>query len=194
MTIVRWESARDLGSLQREVDRVFSSVLEPSASRASAARWIPPIDLEELEDSYLLSVDLPGVSEDDVAIDVEDDVLTLSGARGRVRTTDEARAVRIERGHGSFRRRLTLPEGVDPERIVASFDRGVLEVRVPKPEQARPRRVSIQVGRAPRTIEDGAAAPPADGPSTAAGTSPPDEPRTHEPAADAPRTDEAARA
>lgn len=187
MTIVRWESARDLGSLQREVDRVFSSFLEPSANRSAAARWIPPIDLEELEDSYLLSVDLPGVSEDDVAIDVEDDVLTLSGARSRTRTTDEARAVRSERGHGSFRRRLTLPEGVDPERIVASFDRGVLEVRVPKPEQARPRRVSIQVGQVPRTIEDGAGGSAVDAPATTAGTSPPDEPT-----AGAPQMDEGA--
>lgn len=176
MTIVRWESARDLGSLQREVDRVFSSFLDPAGTRTAAPRWSPAIDLEELEDAYLLSVDLPGVSEDDVAIDVEGDVLTLSGARGRIRSADESRAVRSERGHGSFRRRMTLPEGVDPERIVASFDRGVLEVRVPKPEQARPRRVSIQVGSAPRTIEE----------SPAAGA------RADDPQLDEPRVDEGA--
>lgn len=155
MTIVRWESARDLGSLQREVDRVFSSFLDPAGTRKTAPRWIPPIDLEELEDSFLLSVDLPGVSEDDIAIDVEDDVLTLSGARDRARSADGSRAVRTERGHGAFRRRLTLPEGVDADRIVASFDRGVLEVRVPKPERATPRRVAIQVGSA-RPAIDGA--------------------------------------
>lgn len=155
MTIVRWEPARgDFGSLQQEVNRVFSSFFEPTAGGAPAARWTPAVDLLEQEDAFLLVADLPGVSEDDVAIDVEGDVLTLSGARTVHRgVTKEHGAIRAERGHGSFRRRLTLPEGVDPEQITAAFDRGVLEVRVPKPVRSRPRRVSIQVGSTPRTID-----------------------------------------
>jgi HSP20 family protein len=154
MTIVRWEPARDFGSLQQEVNRVFSSFFEPGAAGAASPRWTPAVDLLEQEDAFLLVADLPGVSEEDVAIDVEGDVLTLSGARTVHHGASEGRgAIRAERGHGSFRRRLTLPEGVDAEAITAAFDRGVLEVRIPKPVQARPRRVSIQVGSAPRTIE-----------------------------------------
>lgn len=147
MAIVRWEPARDFASLQQDVNRVFSSFFDPSAPNtpAGASRWIPPVDLEELEDSFLLVADLPGVAADDVAIDVEGDVLTLSGARTR-RSTSASSTVRAERGHGSFRRQLTLPEGVDADRITARFDRGVLEVEVPKPVKPRPRRVSIQVG------------------------------------------------
>jgi len=152
MAIVRWEPAGDVASLQQDVNRVFASFFDPRTSGTDTARWIPPVDLEELDESFLLVADLPGVSEDDVAIDVEGDVLTLSGARTRPAHQD-GRAVRHERGHGTFRRTLTLPEGVDAEQITASFDRGVLEVRVPKPVRSRPRRVSIQVGGAPRTID-----------------------------------------
>lgn len=153
MAIVRWEPAGDVASLQQDVNRVFASFFDPSTSSTGTVRWIPPVDLEEMEESYLLVADLPGVAAEDVAIEVEDDVLTLSGARTRTGETD-ARSVRSERGHGAFQRRLTLPEGVDPEQITASFDRGVLEVRVPKPVKAGPRRVSIQVGGAPSSATD----------------------------------------
>jgi HSP20 family protein len=155
MAIVRWEPARDFASLQQDVNRVFASFFDPSAasSGAGTSRWIPPVDLEELEESFLLVADLPGVAEDDVAIDVEGDVLTLSGAR--TRSDASSTTIRSERGHGSFRRQLTLPEGVDAERITATFDRGVLQVEVPTPAEARPRRVSIQVGDRARTIDAG---------------------------------------
>lgn len=154
MTIVRWEPAGDLGSLQRDINRVLSSFLDAGPARRSAQGWVPPLDLVESEDAFVLTADLPGVSADDVAIDVERGVLTLSGARTR-RDDHGTGLLRAERSHGSFRRQLTLPEGVDPDEIVASFDRGVLEIRIPKPVQARPRRVSIDVGSAPTTIEGG---------------------------------------
>jgi HSP20 family protein len=152
MAIVRWEPVRDFAALQQDVNRVFSSFFDPATQEGSAARWIPPVDLEELEDAYLLVADLPGVPEDDVAIDVEGDVLTLSGARTR-QAHEGGRTIRSERGAGSFRRQLTLPDGVDADRITATYDRGVLRIRVPKPAAAKPRRVSIQVGETPATIE-----------------------------------------
>ncbi len=157
MAIVRWEPVRDFAALQQDVNRVFSSFFDPAAPNGGAGQWTPAVDLEELQDAYLLVVDLPGVPEDDVAIDVEGDVLTLSGARTR-QAREGGRTIRAERGTGSFRRQLTLPDGVDAERITATYDRGVLEIRVPKPAAAKPRRVSIQVGESPRTIEgrDGA--------------------------------------
>jgi HSP20 family protein len=152
MAIVRWEPARELGSLQQEVNRVFSTFFDPGV--AGAPRWTPAVDLVEREGSYVLVADLPGMAEDDIAIEVEGDTLTLSGARTlHEETRREHGVIRAERAAGSFRRTLTLPEGVDAERISASFDRGVLEVSIPKPEQAKPRRVSIEVGRRPDTIE-----------------------------------------
>jgi HSP20 family protein len=168
MAIVRWEPARELGSLQQEVNRVFSTFFDPAVS--STPRWTPAVDLIEREGSFVLVADLPGIAEEDIAIEVEGDTLTLSGARTlHDQTRREHGVIRAERAAGQFRRTLTLPEGVDADRITASFDRGVLEVSIPKPEQAKPRRVSIEVGRRPDTIEgasgegeaDGSAAEPA---------------------------------
>jgi HSP20 family protein len=168
MAIVRWEPARELGSLQQEVNRVFSTFFDPAVS--STPRWTPAVDLIEREGSFVLVADLPGMAEDDIAIEVEGDTLTLSGARTlHDETRREHGVIRAERAAGQFRRTLTLPEGVDADRIAASFDRGVLEVSIPKPEQAKPRRVSIEVGRRPETLEgtsskgegDGAATEPA---------------------------------
>jgi len=90
-----------------------------------------------------MRVDLPGMDHEDVAIEVDRGVLTLSGERRFEHEQERRGARRIERGAGAFRRSLTLPEGVDADAITASFDRGVLEVRVPKPERPAPRRVEI---------------------------------------------------
>jgi HSP20 family protein len=152
MALVHWQPARDFGSLQQEVNRVFATFFDPPASGVPT-RWNPPMDLHEDDGAFVLAADLPGVAEDDIAIDVEGDVLSISGSRSVDRRSDNGDAIRTERAFGTFQRRLTLPEGVDAERIEASFDRGVLEVRIPKPEQARPRRVSIQVGDQPKTLD-----------------------------------------
>lgn len=152
MTVVRWQPARDFGSLQQEVNRVFASFFDPPAATAPA-RWTPAMDLRETEEAFVLSADLPGVAADDVTIDVEGDVLSVSGSRSLERSADDGSTIRSERAFGTFQRRLTLPEGVDAEQIEASFSRGVLEVRIPKPERARPRRVSIQIGNQPKTID-----------------------------------------
>ena len=111
------------------------------------------MDLVETDDHFVLRADLPGLSEEDVALELEDNVLTVSGERKAEQKEKRDGFVRVERSFGQFRRSLTLPEGVDPEAVQASFDKGVLEVRVPKPEQRKPRRVAIQVGRRPTAIE-----------------------------------------
>ena len=152
MALVHWQPSRDFGSLQQEVNRVFASFFDPPAAGAPT-RWTPAMDLHDSGDAFVLSADLPGVSEEDITIDVEGDVLSVSGSRTLDRRSDEGGTLRTERGFGSFQRRLTLPEGIDPERIEASFDRGVLEVRIPKPEQSRPQRVSIPIGDRPKTLD-----------------------------------------
>jgi HSP20 family protein len=101
------------------------------------------MDVVEAEDHLVLKADLPGLSEDDVKIEVRDNVLTVSGERKTEREDERRGYYRVERAFGSFSRSLTLPDGIDPDRIQASFDRGVLEVRVPKPEERKPHRISI---------------------------------------------------
>ena len=161
MALVRWEPVRELSSLQNDMNRLFNTFFDTSTAGNGATtprRWIPAMDLVETEDHFVLKADLPGLTEQDVHIDVEDDVLTVSGERKSEHEDKREGYVRVERSYGGFRRSLTLPEGVEPEAVTASFDRGVLEVRIPKPEQRKPRRVAIQVGAQPAAIEGDEAA------------------------------------
>jgi HSP20 family protein len=128
----------------REVDRLFDTFF--GTDRDQARRWVPPVDLVEAEDHFVLKADLPGLSEADVSIEVQDGTLAISGERKAEHESSERGWYRIERAFGSFRRSLTLPDGVDPDGISASFDRGVLQVRIPKPEERKPRRVEISAG------------------------------------------------
>jgi HSP20 family protein len=157
MALVRWEPVRELTSLQSEMNRLFNSFFDAptGVGNGPSRRWVPAMDLVEADDHFVLKADLPGLDEQNVAIEVEGDVLTVSGERKEEHERTGEGFHRIERSFGSFRRSLTLPEGVDPEAVTASVDKGVLEVRIPKPEERKPRRVAIQVGEQgqPQTIE-----------------------------------------
>ena len=93
------------------------------------------MDLVETGDHYVLRADLPGLSDGDVNIQLEDNVLTISGERNTEHEQNEEGYYRLERAFGSFARSLTLPDGVDPDSVQAHFDRGVLEIRIPKPDR-----------------------------------------------------------
>ena len=124
----------------REIDRVFDAFF---GQTDQGRRWVPPMDLVEAEDHFVLKADLPGLAEGDVNLEVQDGTLTISGERKAEHEQREKGWYRIERSFGSFSRSLTLPDGVDPDRIEAAFDHGVLEVRIPKPEERKPRRIEI---------------------------------------------------
>ena len=145
MTIVRWEPLRELNSLQSEMNRLFNNVFEPPSggSGTGLRRWMPAMDLVESGDHFVLRADLPGMSEDDVNIEFEDGTLTVSGERKAEHEESNEGFHRVERSFGSFSRSLTLPQGIDPEAVTAGFDRGVLEIRIPKPEQRKPRKIAI---------------------------------------------------
>jgi HSP20 family protein len=155
MALIRWEPVRELHTMQNEMNRLFNTFFDsptPSNGNASVRRWIPAMDVVETEDHFVLRADLPGLSESDVNIELEDNVLTVSGERRAEHEEKREGFYRMERAHGAFSRSLTLPKGIDPEAVTAAFDRGVLEVRVPKPEQRKPRRIEIS-GSGPKTIE-----------------------------------------
>jgi HSP20 family protein len=112
------------------------------------------MDLVEAEDHFVLKADLPGLSEDDITLEVQDNVLTISGERKAEHERKEKGFYRLERSFGRFSRSLTLPEGVNAGAIKASFDKGVLEVSIPKPEERKPRRIEIGAnGGEPKTVE-----------------------------------------
>ncbi len=160
MALIRWEPARELNTIQQEMNRLFNTFFDAPVSGggnggSALRRWIPAMDVVETDDTFVLRADLPGLSESDVNIELEDNVLTISGERKSEHEERKEGYYRVERASGSFSRSLTLPEGVDPEAVRASFDRGVLEVRIPKPEERKPRKVAISVGGSeePKTIE-----------------------------------------
>ena len=111
--------------------------------------FVPALDVRETEDGYLVLVDLPGIKSEDVAVELIDQVLTISGSRAPVETGE---AQRLERPSGSFVRRLTLPKGVDSEKVMAEYKEGVLEVRIPKRAEAKPKRIAIS-GTSQKAIE-----------------------------------------
>ena len=161
MEIVRWEPLREFSTLQNEMNRLFNTVFDtpaPGGNGGALRRWLPAMDLIETEDHFVLRADLPGLGEEDVNIEVEDRVLTISGERKAEHEANKDGFHRIERAFGAFSRSLTLPKGIDPEGVSAAFDKGVLEVHIPKPEQRKPRKISIGAGDGePRTLEGSAA-------------------------------------
>jgi HSP20 family protein len=154
MTIVRWEPLRELGSLQNEMNRLFNTVFDAPApgNGGTLRRWMPAMDLVESGDHFVLRADLPGMSEEDVKIEFEDGTLTVSGERKAEHEEREEGYYRVERAFGAFSRSLTLPKGIDADGVSAQFDRGVLEIRIPKPEERKPRRIEI-AGTGQQTLE-----------------------------------------
>lgn len=160
MALVRWDPVREIDSLQGEMNRLFSTFFETPTGAGggnggtATRRWIPAMDLVETGEHFVLRADLPGVTETDVNIEVENNVLTVSGERKTETEEKHEGYYRLERSMGAFSRSLTLPEGIDAEAVTATFADGVLEVRIPKPVHAQPRKVQIGVGgAAPKTID-----------------------------------------
>jgi HSP20 family protein len=144
MALVRWDPGREVDTLQSEVNRIFDTFFGGNETRAR--RWVPAMDLVETEDHLVLRADLPGLEQDDVNVEVKDGVLTISGERRAEQEQKSEGFHRVERAFGSFSRSLLLPDGIDAEKVAADFDKGVLEVRIPKPEERKPHRVSIGAG------------------------------------------------
>jgi HSP20 family protein len=159
MALIRWEPVAELNAIQNEMNRLFNTFVDPSAptgrGNATTRRWLPPMDLVETPDHYVLRADLPGLSDGDVNVQLEANVLTISGERKTEHEDQQEGYYRLERAFGTFSRSLTLPDGVDPDGVQAHFDRGVLEIRIPKPEQKKPKTVQITLGAHPdtKTIE-----------------------------------------
>jgi HSP20 family protein len=143
-----------------EFSRLFNSLWDqPVASR----RWVPEMDLIENDDHYLLTADLPGMKQEDVSIEFSEGMLTIAGERKIEYERKDKGFFRLERSFGKFSRSLTLPDGVDPDRISATLHDGVLVVTVPKPEQRKPRRIEVawhgDENSKPATIEGSSTEP-----------------------------------
>ncbi|HXV33084.1 MAG TPA: Hsp20/alpha crystallin family protein [Gaiellaceae bacterium] len=144
MAIVRWEPFRELAALQNEMSRWMGGLSGGVApGNGQSSTWLPSVDVWETEDELVLSFDLPGIDEDAIAVELDDDVLTVSGERERTSEHSGERFYRFERRFGTFSRSVTLPSGVKEEAISADYRNGVLEIRIPKPEEQKPRRIKV---------------------------------------------------
>lgn len=148
MALVRWDPIRDLDSLQSDMNRLFDRFFDSGRGTNGAAvrRWIPAMDLVESDEELVLRADLPGMKEGEVEIEIKDRVLTVSGERKAEHEQKGEGFHRLERSFGRFSRSLSLPDGVDADGVAASFEDGILEVKIPKPEETKPTRVEIGRG------------------------------------------------
>jgi HSP20 family protein len=150
-TLVRWEPFREIATLQNEMSRLMDSFTAGNGN-AAPRTWVPAVDVWETETELVYAFDLPGISEDRISLEFEDGALTVSAERERQQELQDDKLYRFERRFGSFSRTIALPQGVDEEQITADYHDGVLEVRVAKPEQSKPRRIQIGGGDQ-KTIE-----------------------------------------
>jgi HSP20 family protein len=156
MALVRWDPGRELDAFQSDMNRLFDSFFarrEGTGANYGSRRWVPAMDLVETEDSLVLRADLPGMDREEIGIEVKDGVLTVSGERKAQHEEKREGYHRVERSFGRFARSLELPKGIEADSIEASFDRGVLEVRMPKPAERKPTRIEIQGGDEKPVIE-----------------------------------------
>jgi len=148
MALVHYGNSYGLGEvlnqLQRQFNRTFESQADANSTDSSAtADWVPPADVAEFRDRFVLKLDVPGVSISAINITLDQGVLAISGERGQETAAEGLERSRIERLQGRFYRRFTLPETVDVAGVKASSRDGILEVVIPKQEKAQPRRIEI---------------------------------------------------
>ena len=141
--VVRWDPYRDITALRDEMNRLFTRSLGDSAGGSA---WTPAMDIFDTQDAVVLKAELPGLTPDDIDIEIDDNVLTVKGERRFEDTVEEGRYYRLERAYGGFSRTVTLPQGVKSEEISADFDNGVLHVRVPKADEVKPRKIAVGAG------------------------------------------------
>ena len=147
MALVRWTPLGNLQSFQHEMNRMFEDFFRGGNGEAAGpgmGSWTPAVDIHETDDGFVIKAELPGISKDDVSIDVHQNTLTLRGQRKHEAEVKNERYHRVERAYGSFERSFVLPTVVDQDKAQATYKDGVLELHLPKSEAAKPKRIAIQ--------------------------------------------------
>ena len=146
MALARWTPMGKFQSFQDEMNRMFNEFFRGGTGEEAGCglrTWTPPVDIYETDDALVLKAELPGVSRDDVSIEIHQNTLILRGQRKHETEVKEEHYHRVERAYGTFQRSFMLPTQVDQEKVQATYHDGVLELRLPKSEAAKPKRVAI---------------------------------------------------
>lgn len=152
MSIIRWNPARELLTMEREFNKLFNSFGKrlgigesDSLDEYENAVWMPLTDIKEDKDNYFVMLDLPGISKDDVKVSYSNGQLSVSGERKQEKETKDSKFQRVERVFGRYYRSFTLPQKVKEDKIEAEFKDGQLTITVPKAEEAKPKELGIKI-------------------------------------------------
>jgi len=153
MALIKWtgedlfEPLREFPDFQAELGRLFGRPLFPATWPATmnGGQWCPEVDITEEKDRIVVKADLPGMKQEEIAVEVSDGVLTIKGERKRESETKEGKTYRVERSYGSFLRAFALPAGVDAAKVNAAYRSGVLEVALPKLAEAKAKQIMVEV-------------------------------------------------
>jgi HSP20 family protein len=146
MDLIRWNPLKEMVSLRERLNRLFDDSLFPtdwSKEDAAMGIWSPAVDLFEKNDHLVIKAELPGIEKKDISVDMKDGVLTLKGERKHENEVQDGNFYRREMSYGKFQRSFRLPGDVDPEKITAQFENGLLTIEVPKPEQHKPKQIAV---------------------------------------------------
>ncbi|MBW2590258.1 MAG: Hsp20/alpha crystallin family protein [Deltaproteobacteria bacterium] len=148
MTIVKWDPFRNVAALQDRINRIFDesfSRTDDLDDDISMSAWKPLVDIYETDEAIILKAELPGIKKDDVSVEVKDNVLTLKGVRTEEKEIKEKNYYRKERAFGTFSRAFNLQHRIQPDKIKARFKDGVLKIEIPKPEEEKPKQITVKV-------------------------------------------------
>jgi len=148
MALIRWDPFREISSLQERMNRLFSDVrlrTPYGEEEITQGAWIPAVDIYETNEAIVLKAELPGIPKEDIFIEVKDNTLTLKGEKKFEREVKEENYHRVERSYGSFQRAFTLPGTVQQDKVRAKFRDGILEITLPKLEQAKPKQIKVEL-------------------------------------------------
>ena len=146
MTLTKWTPGRDYLVLQDRINRLFSDAYGGEEGLMNKGSWIPPVDIfQNGKDELVLKAELPDMKREDIKITIDNDTLTISGEKKVTDEVKEEQFHRIERHYGSFSRSFSLPPTVDPTKVSAEYKNGVLTLRLPLREEAKPRQIDVNI-------------------------------------------------
>ena len=148
MSIVRWDPFRELEDMSERLNRVFGRgplARDKGRDAMLAFDWAPSVDISENNEEFMIKAELPGVNKEDVKVAVEDGVVRIQGERKQEKEEKDKKFHRVERSYGSFMRTFRLPDNIDESNVQAQFKDGVLTVRLPLREEAKPRQIKVDV-------------------------------------------------
>ena len=145
MSLVKWNPAKDLLDLQKELNKVFGEFFSRSPMELGSFEWAPAVDIIENDNEFVVKAELPGITQDDIKVSLSNDVLTIKGEKKQEKEEKGKNFHRIERSYGSFHRSFSLPSKVQADKVKAVYKNGVLEITLPKAEEVKPKEITIDV-------------------------------------------------